>query len=146
MLNTLSTLQLRWEHPGLLEEALRVVPLEQIYTEADEESPILQAEADSVGKKAAWGYQDCVIRALLRWFKRSFVAWVNYPTCNLCQSPTTLLGKGQVTQEEQDRGAREVVEMKRDEVDSEWRGGTAPLQQLHLYRMQTLTLFDVVGR
>jgi peptide-N4-(N-acetyl-beta-glucosaminyl)asparagine amidase len=108
LLFNLNKLPLAWENPGLLDEALAIVNMEQIYSEAEENALVHQAIAESLGRKPLLDYQDCLLRALVRWFREAFFTWVSNPPCPTCGSQTEGKGMAKPTDEERARSATTV--------------------------------------
>lgn len=63
---SLSSTPIRCENPPLLAKALKALPLERIFKEAEKESQTSEEEAKSSDRRPSWDSQDCVVRALLR--------------------------------------------------------------------------------
>jgi peptide-N4-(N-acetyl-beta-glucosaminyl)asparagine amidase len=113
VLMTFSKAPLRWEDTGLLDHALKEINLNAIYSEAEEESESFISRARSEGDtKPQWGYSDCVIRALSRYFRQSFFTRIKKPSCEACPAklPTIPRGNARPTQEEK-AGKAQVVEL-----------------------------------
>ena len=59
---------LPYENPGLLDDAMRSIPVQEIYDHAEEAFQTETAKSQSIGDETTeWGYQDFVIRELLRY-------------------------------------------------------------------------------
>lgn len=109
-LMSLSGTPLKWEDSDLLDEALKFLPLQRINNEAQDEADLYAVEAASIEGhfKPYWGYQDCMIRALMGWFARDFFKFIGNPECSRCQAPTIGLSSVEPTADERARGARRV--------------------------------------
>ncbi|CCG81868.1 Peptide-N(4)-(N-acetyl-beta-glucosaminyl)asparagine amidase [Taphrina deformans PYCC 5710] len=88
----------RYDEPGLLDRALDAMDLAKLYEEADHSQ-----ESDQ-----SLGYQDHLIKALLKWFKEEFFQWINAPSCSSCGSETEGLGSCAPDSSEQQNGAGRV--------------------------------------
>ncbi|KAI7782622.1 hypothetical protein LA080_013110 [Diaporthe eres] len=112
VLFTLCNVPIKWENNELLDLALKEIDLKAIYSDAEEENEHFASRARSqgVGTKPEWGYQDCVIRALSRYFSRTFFTRVTNPPCGTCASklPTLPRGNTQPNQEERAGNAEAV--------------------------------------
>lgn len=110
LLWSLSSKPFQWNNPDLLDEALAQFPLDMLHRQAEKEFDTLRADAKahSPARRPIMGFEDCVIKALLRWFKRSFFQWVDNPTCSICRSKTTGIGMAVPQAEELADGARAV--------------------------------------
>lgn len=84
--------------PALLDQSLETIDLAKIYEVAD-------AMATS---SSDLGYQDCVIKSLLKYMKEDFFTWVNAPNCSQCGSETTGLGSAAPNTQERAKGAGRV--------------------------------------
>lgn len=114
VLSTFGNAPLRWDNTELLDQALKEIDLRTICREADEESERFISLARSRGDetKPEWGYQDCIIRALARYFRQSFFTRMRKPSCESCPSklPTRRRRNVRPTPEEK-AGKAEVVEL-----------------------------------
>ncbi|KAG6353992.1 hypothetical protein INS49_004963 [Diaporthe citri] len=111
---TLCNVPMKWEDNELLDLALKEIDLKSIYSDAEEENEhfVSRARSQGVGTKPEWGYQDCVIRALSRYFSRSFFTRVTSPPCEACASKLPTLPRGNTQPNDKERaGNAHAVEL-----------------------------------
>ncbi|KAL1882856.1 Protein png1 [Diaporthe australafricana] len=114
MLFSFCNVPMEWEVPNLLDRALGQIDLDAIYGAAEEESESLITHAQSMGDniKADWGYKDCVIRALLRYFHGSFFISIDDSAREFCQSNAPATFRGNILPNEEEKvGGLQAVEL-----------------------------------
>ncbi|XP_005092800.1 peptide-N(4)-(N-acetyl-beta-glucosaminyl)asparagine amidase [Aplysia californica] len=72
------------------ERARAVIPIERLESEAKAKLASLQQEGSNPGLNV--DLQDCLVLALLRWFKQEFFHWVDTVPCELCGGQTRNTG------------------------------------------------------
>lgn len=107
LLHSLSEVPLRFESETHLALAQECIPFDIIYSDAD---ALAQAYEDArdTGETPQWVFMDCIVMALLNWFKHTFFSWVNNPPCGKCRAPTVSMGMNAPTSEEVAYGALRV--------------------------------------
>ncbi|KAJ3577217.1 hypothetical protein NPX13_g3348 [Xylaria arbuscula] len=94
LLSLLSRTPLLWQCSVLLDEALNIIPIGQIHHDAKTDFDDLKANAMSLGTpRPDWGYQDCLVWALMRWFRTDYFTWVSSPACEYCLHTTVSRGE-----------------------------------------------------
>lgn len=108
-MQSLSRLPRAWiSDPDALDRVLEQIPLQSLQARAAEKYDVLCASAASLGRVPDWEEADCLMQVLLRWFRASFMTWVNNPPCERCNSVSVALGNTPPTEEEERWGATTV--------------------------------------
>jgi len=71
-----------YENTTAQAKARAKIPLEQLQTEAKEKLASLQGQSSE--NAPSLDFRDCLLMALLGWFKRDFFSWVNCLPCERC--------------------------------------------------------------
>ena len=100
-----------YEDPRLQQQAREVIPIVQLQEEAKQSLEQLQqaeVEDNSSTTNQKLDLQDCLLLALLNWFKSSFFKWMNAPDCSVCGSTTSNQGMVPPSPEELQWGGNRV--------------------------------------
>lgn len=74
-----------YENPSIQEKTRKVIPVEELMEKAKE-------NLESPTRNRSFDLQDCLLLALLRWFKTSFFSWVDTVPCSDCGGKTRSTG------------------------------------------------------
>lgn len=88
-----------YEKGEFLNEAKRLIPMEQLHKTAKE----IQE-----GESPLPGYEDALAAALVKWFKPNFFVWIDPIKCTVCQGETTHKGMGTPSEDDLAGGAGRV--------------------------------------
>ena len=104
------TLVMTYEDPRLQQQAREVIPIVQLQEEAQQSLDKLQhpASEDQATNNHKLDIQDCLLLALLSWFKNSFFKWMNSPDCSSCGNTTSSQGMVAPTEEDLRWGGNRV--------------------------------------
>lgn len=98
------------------QKAREVIPIAQLQKEAEANlDKINQYTSNSdrqTDSNPKLDIQDCLVLALLNWFKNSFFKWVDAPACRGCGGKTNAVGSIQPTAEELRYGGNRVENYK----------------------------------
>lgn len=114
VLFALCNVPMQWENPDVLDLALKEIDLKSIYSDAEEEHErfISLARSKGIDTEPEWGHQDCVVRALSRYFTRSFFTRVGNPLCEACGSKLPTIPRGNSLPTPRERaGKAEALEL-----------------------------------
>lgn len=72
-----------YESPAIQEKARQVLPTQELHEIARKRLAVINKDLPQNEKPL--DFQDCVLLALLEWFKTKFFKWFDAPTCPQCQ-------------------------------------------------------------
>ncbi|KAL3866979.1 hypothetical protein ACJMK2_044222 [Sinanodonta woodiana] len=88
---------LKYENLKLQQKARNVIPVLELEEEAKRRAETVNQSSETEIKIDV---QDCLLLALLNWFKTRFFTWVDAPPCQYCNGKTTAQGMVIPTEEE----------------------------------------------
>ena len=101
-----------YEDSRLQQQARDTIPVQQLTEEAKSNLEALKRTeengTDNQGKGPKFDLQDCLLLALLNWFKNSFFKWMDAPACGRCGNKTTSQGMIRPTSEDVRWGGNRV--------------------------------------
>lgn len=90
------------------QKARDTIPVSQLEEESKQTLTALSSEDNGSGSGPSLDIRDCLVLALLKWFKTSFFKWMDAPACKSCSGKTRFKGNGEATAEDLRYGGNRV--------------------------------------